>query len=101
VAASVSASAARSASLKYGASRHAAMRWMRSLLSPICSSSRVWMSMHTLQPLIWFARSVTIASVASGISAWCAEMPSCWSASSAPGTANAGFWIFAWVMLCR
>jgi len=99
VAASVSASAARSASLKYGASRHAATRWMRSLLSPKCSSSRVWMSTHTLQPLIWLARSVTIASVASGIPACFAEAPSCWNASSAPGTVSAGFWILAWVMV--
>ena len=64
-----------------------------------CSSSRVWMSTQTLQPLIWLARSVTIASVASGIPACFAEAASCWAASSAPGTDSAGFWILAWVMV--
>jgi len=60
VVASVSASAARSAALKYGVSRQAATVWMRSLLSPACASSRVWMSTHTLQLLIWVARRCTM-----------------------------------------
>ena len=95
VAASVSASTARSASLKYGASRHAATKWMRSLLSPKCSSAREWMSTHPLQPLIWLARSSTIWSVVSGIPALVTEALSCWNASSAPGTIIAGFSILA------
>ena len=56
---SASASAARSASLKYAVSRHAATAWSRSSLSPSRWAPLVCMSTQTLQPLIWLARSST------------------------------------------
>ena len=91
MAASVSASAARSASLKYEASRHAASVKMRSSGSPSALSSRECMSQHTLQPLIWLARSATKSSVASGTPLWClAAAESFWSPAIAPGTVITG-----------
>jgi hypothetical protein len=56
---SVSASAARSASLNTLAWRHAATRWMRTSSSPAAAASLVWMSTHQPQPLIWLARRFT------------------------------------------
>jgi hypothetical protein len=52
VAASVRASAARSASLKYGVSRQVASVKMRWSGSPAAFSSRECMSAQTAQPLI-------------------------------------------------
>ena len=69
VTASVSASAARSASLKYGVSRQAATAKSRSSGSPACLSSRACMSTQTPQPLIWLARRWTSLRVTSGRSA--------------------------------
>ncbi|QKG18709.1 hypothetical protein ACTIVE_0343 [Actinomadura verrucosospora] len=66
--AKVSARAARSASSKNGASRHAATAAIRSVLSPALTRLALWACTHAEQPLIWLARSPTIS-----CSSW--EMP--------------------------
>jgi hypothetical protein len=63
---SVSSSAARSASVKTVASRHAAIRLSRTRVSPACSASLVCMSVQAAQPLIWLARIFTSSWVAAG-----------------------------------
>jgi hypothetical protein len=86
---SVSASAARSASVKYGASRHAATVNSRSSVSPACFMKRACMSTHTLQPLIWLARSCTRPIVFAGTPPFSAVFPSACSAFMASGIRTA------------
>src|SRR5262249_50552401 len=91
--ASVRASAARSASLKYGASRHAATVKRRSSVSPACLISRACMSTHTPQPLIWLARNSTSPSVAFGTPLFPTADDNSWSAFMASGRIIAGLFI--------
>ncbi len=63
---SVSSSAARSASVKTLASRHAATRLSRTDVSPAAAASLVCMSRQNPQPLIWLARIFTSSWVVSG-----------------------------------
>src|SRR3954467_6078471 len=93
VAASVSASAARSASVKYGDSRHAATPKSRSSLSPALRSSAACMSTQTLQPLSWLARTSTSSAVGSGSPTARIARPRSCSAFRASGRSATG-----WVM---
>jgi hypothetical protein len=63
---SASSRAARSASVKTGASRQAATRLRRNADSPAATASLVCMSVQKPQPLIWLARSLTSSCVAAG-----------------------------------
>src|SRR5262245_24471848 len=63
---SVSSSAARSASVKTDASRHAATKLSRNELSPAFAASLVCMSRQKPQPLIWLARIFISSWVAAG-----------------------------------
>src|SRR5262249_12633063 len=92
---SVSANAARSASVKYGVSRHAATAKMRLSLSPASFSSRECMSTHTLQPLIWLARRWTSLCGTSGTSLFWVDLLSAFSACMAAGRTKTGFFILA------
>ncbi|HEX3511769.1 MAG TPA: hypothetical protein VHT27_11800 [Solirubrobacteraceae bacterium] len=88
---SVSASAARSASLKYDASRHAASVLIRASGSPAAFSSRECMSTHTLHPLIWLARSSTNVRVVAGRPPCLAAAARRCRAGMTPGRLSAGF----------
>src|SRR5262245_55148101 len=63
---SVSSSAARSASVKTDASRHAATRLSRNEVSPAFAASLVCISRQKPQPLIWLARIFISSWVAAG-----------------------------------
>jgi hypothetical protein len=89
VAASLSARAARSASLKYGVSRQVATVRMRSLRSPACASLRVWRSTHTLRPLSWLARSCPDRAWSRGSGP--ALVAASFCSAGTPGTLGAGF----------
>jgi Sigma-70 region 2 len=101
VAASVSARAARSASLKYGASRQAPTMKIRSSSSPAAFSSRECMSRHTLHPLIWLARTSTKYKVLAGTPALRAAASRFCRASIAPGTVIAGLFIRACMLVLQ
>ena len=94
---SVRARAARSASLNQGVSRHAATAKMRSSLSPAFLSSRACMSTHTLQPLIWLARSCTSFAVTYGSPS--ADASSACSAFKASGRSSTGCFILACIVV--
>src|SRR3989442_1681598 len=93
VPASATASAARSASLKYGDSRHEATPQIRSSGSPASRSSRLCMSTQKLQPLIWLARRWTSLCVVGGMPPFAAAFARASSAWSASGTGPAMFGI--------